>query len=102
MMTQTIYDIQDMVQLTGLFTDITGTIPTDPTTVTCYVETPDGNVQEFTYAGGAVIRASAGNYYYDFQISQSGIHNYRFTGTGTCIAGKEQSFSVQPSKIISG
>jgi hypothetical protein len=101
-MTQTLYDIDDIAQLKGTFTDITGTIPTDPSTVTCYVRTPDGNVQEFTYASSAVQKLSTGIYYYNFEITQSGIHYYRFNGTGACVAGKEQSFTVQPSKIISG
>lgn len=101
-MTQTIYDIQDIAQLQANFTDITGTIPTDPTTVICYVKTPDGNVQDFTYSSGSVVKVSTGVYTYNFQITQSGIHSYRFTGTGACVAGKEQNFSVQPSRIISG
>lgn len=101
-MTKTLYDIQDIAQLKASFTDITGLIPTDPTAVTCYVKTPDGNVQDFTYSSGAVQKVSTGVYTYNFQITQSGIHAYRFTGTGTCIAGTEQSFSVQSSKIISG
>jgi hypothetical protein len=101
-MTQTLYDIDDIAQLKGTFTDITGTIPTDPSTVTCYVRTPDGNVEDFTYALSQVQKLSIGVYYYNFQITQSGIHYYRFVGTGACQAGGEQSFSVSPSKIISG
>jgi hypothetical protein len=101
-MTQTIYDIQDIAQLQANFTDITGSVPTDPTAVICFVKTPDGIVQEFTYASGAVVRVTTGIYTYNFAISQSGIHLYRFTGTGACIAGREQSFTVSPSKIISG
>jgi hypothetical protein len=101
-MTQVIYDINDIVQLQGNFFDITGTIPTDPTAIICYVKTPDNNVQEFTYALGQVQKTSVGVYYYNFTITQTGIHIYRFNGTGACVAGKEQSFTVQPSKIISG
>lgn len=100
-MTQTIYDIQDIARLTGTFTDINGN-PIDPTTVTCFVETPDGVVQDFTYSSGAVIKVSTGVYYYDYSITQSGIHAYRFEGTGVCQAGAETNFTVQPSAIISG
>lgn len=101
-MTQTLYDIDDIAQLKGSFFDITGTIPTDPSTITCYVKTPDGITHEYTYAASQVQKQSIGVYYYNFQITQSGIHYYRFVGTGSCQAGGEQSFSVSPSRIISG
>jgi len=100
-MTQTNYDIQDVARLEASFTNNAGAA-SDPTTVTCYIKTPDDNIRLVTYSSGAIVKSSTGNYYYDYTISQSGIHTYRFTGTGACIAGSEQNFSVQPSKIITG
>ena len=100
-MTQTIYDIQDIARLTGTFTDISSNY-IDPTTVTCFVETPDNNVQSFTYSSGSVVKQSTGIYYYDFTITMSGIHTYRFEGTGVCQAGAETAFTVRPSAIITG
>ena len=76
------------MRLTAVFTDNTGT-KHNPTTVTLEVKTPDGTVTPYTPTNDAT-----GMYHYDFAITQSGIHTYKFIGTGAINAAYEDNFNV--------
>ena len=71
------YDIGDTVRLTASFSNSSGT-PANPSGgVTLSITNPLGAVSapSPTSSGGGV-------YYYDFAITMSGTHFYRWVGTG--------------------
>lgn len=101
-MSTTTYEVGDIARLSVTFTDINGT-PTDPTTVSLLIQTPDNN--QTTVSSGSITRVSAGLYYYDYTITQAGTptvpdHLYRYTGTGAITAVIESRFTVVPTILI--
>ena len=84
----------DLVRLSAAFTDTNGAAA-DPTSVALKMRLPDGTLSTF-----GPTRDSAGNYHYDYTAVQSGVHNYRFKGTGAVVAAGETSFVVKTSEVI--
>lgn len=96
-MTTNIYDIGDLVRVTGTFT-VSGTA-TDPTTVVCKIQDPSGNEVTYTYSLGEVTKSATGIFYKDVAIDESGVWYYRWIGTGACVAGGEGNLRVRRSEF---
>lgn len=87
-----IYDIGDVVTIAASF--LVGSTLTDPTTTTLVVMAPD--TTETTVTQGTLVHDSVGKFHYNYSIPvQAGNYNYRWTGTGTCIASSEGNFVVR-------
>ncbi len=80
-------DLGDVVTLTGEFR-VAGVL-TDPTTVACEVRAPDGTVTT-----PATTRRGVGVYDASFTPTQSGVHSYRFVGTGAATGAGQSYFRV--------
>jgi uncharacterized protein YfaS (alpha-2-macroglobulin family) len=92
-MTMNIYRNGQRVRVSVAFT--VNDVATDPSTVTLKVQAPDGTVDTYTYGASQVTKSSTGNYYKDVDVDQVGTWDFRFEGTGTCVAVEEQSFRVK-------
>lgn len=70
----------------------------DPTEVTFRIyNEPDGFSEVKLYSLAEITKASAGNYYIDYQLSRGGSWTYRFEGTGALVAVAEGSVWVNDS-----
>ena len=95
----TTYDINDVVRMTGTFTD-SGAALLDPTKVTVVYETPDGTATALVYGVDASVKkASSGVFYLDHLTTALGQYEYRFTSTGTGAASGETYFSVRGRRV---
>lgn len=89
------YDIGDLVQITGTFTNPSG-IAADPSSVAAQVRTAGGSLIEPTTA-----RVATGIYQVDVTAdNQPGLWAYRFAGTGVLQAAGEGVFKVRRSEVI--
>lgn len=71
-------------------------VPTDPTTVTCVIKSPDGTETEYVYGTDAeLVRDGVGVYHLDLVADQNKRWYYRYAGTGVCEAVEEGSFLVR-------
>lgn len=87
-----------MAHLSVSFTDIDGTA-TDPTEIVLVIHEPDGTDTTVTWADGEIIKTATGEFYYDFDVTQSGQHLYRWTCTGALVGSDPGSFLVQPQQF---
>ena len=88
-----LYQIGDLVQVTGSFTDSTGTL-VDPTSVNLQVLNPQGQTSLQSPS-----RVSVGVYYANISAVTSGTYSYRFSGTGAVTAADQNSFLVASSSF---
>ena len=93
------YNVGDKRRLTGTFTDLAGALD-DPTVITFRIKEPDGTITSHASGGGIVTNISLGVWYVDFTITQEGIHNYEFIGTGDVVTAEESSFRVRRRATI--
>jgi hypothetical protein len=86
------------------FTDLTGAAA-DPTTVTLTILKPDGTQLIYGWPGagadGTLTRESAGRFYMDVEIDQSGKWQYRLAGSGVVTAASEGRLRVQRQRVTS-
>lgn len=98
------FDIGDLRRVASTFTD-TGGSAADPTNVKLHIETTSTGVQTFTRTGAttgtvdSVVRVSAGTYYYDWTVTTSGIHEWRWTSTGSGADSQESWFNVRRRRV---
>lgn len=85
------------------FTTLAGT-PTDPISVTLVVQKPDGTQLVYGWpsagANGTLTRESAGRFYFDVLLDQSGKWQFRLSGTGAVTAASEGSLRVQRQRVV--
>jgi hypothetical protein len=86
------------IATTTPFADSAGTA-TDPTTVTLRVREPDGTTTSYTYAGGDVTKAGAGDFYKDVSVDAAGVWAWEWVGTGTVAAAHSGAFRVAVSAV---
>lgn len=92
-----VYDIGDLVRVSGAFTNAAGTA-TDPTAVSLKVIAPDGTQTTYVYGTDAeVVKDSTGNYHADLSVSAAGDWHYQWIGTGAVQAAQGGQFVVQPT-----
>jgi hypothetical protein len=84
------------------FTDLDGTA-TDPTAVLLMVVKPDQTALVYGWpdaaTDGTLTRESAGRFYMDVDIDQSGSWRYRLEGTGAVVAASEGSLRVDRQRV---
>lgn len=85
------------------FTTLAGT-PTNPNVVTLVVERPDGTQLSYGWpsAGlnGTLVNESAGRFYFEVLIDQSGLWGQRLAGTGAVTAAAEGTLLVIPRRVL--
>lgn len=88
------YNIGDKRRLTATFKDIDDVL-TDPTVITFIMKEPDGTSTSQVNGDSVVVSSSTGVWYVDWTITQEGVHNYEFKGTGAVVTAEESSFRVR-------
>ena len=92
-------DTGDVIRLSVVFKDLNKTA-VDPSQVNLIIKPPDGVLVEYQYlVDAAIVKASVGNYYYDFLVTQQGMTYYKWIATGTVNAAQESSFFTKISQI---
>ena len=91
------YLVGNLVNITAIFTDGTGTL-VDPDTVVLEVLTPASVLVQPT-----VVRDSVGAYHAAYSLIglSAGTYRYRWTSTGGAQAAAEGSFKVTKSAVLS-
>lgn len=93
-----IYDIGSLVRISATFSS-SGAV-TDPTAVVFKIKTGSGGTTTYTYGtDAALVKDSTGCYHVDWTTTVSGVHSYRFAGTGAVITAGESSFTVKDSQV---
>lgn len=92
-MSDSVYQINDVVPVTATFTNAAGA-PANPTTVTLTIRKPDGTVLT-----PAPTNSSTGVYTYNLAVDQPGLWWYTFVGTGAVAAADRNSFLVEQDWI---
>lgn len=98
-MTISVYQINDLVRLTGAFFDIAGDA-VDPSTVTLHVTPPSGVTVAYTYALAEITKDTVGNYHKDVTITASGQWFYSWSSTGPGAAAEHGEFMVSPGAFV--
>ena len=94
-----IYDVGDLVRVTGTFTNAAG-VAQDPTTVTFKYAKPSGTQTSLVYGTSIlVVKSGTGVYYVDVNADEAGTWLYLWKGTGTGQSADESSFIVQANRI---
>ena len=89
------YQVGDLVQVQGTFTDSTGTA-FDPDEVTCKYKDPSGNIT----TDASPTQNGTGIYYVNVEVDESGTWHYRFAGEtsgGSYQGADEEHFQVENS-----
>jgi hypothetical protein len=95
-----IYDIGDVVELEGRFTNADGT-GVDPTTVTVTLRAPDGTETTLTYnTDPEVTKPSTGVYRVTKLLTSAGRWYYRWQGTGVGAAAEFTEFRVRETPFV--
>lgn len=101
-----IYALDDVIGVIGRFytkDPLTGIrVPKDPSTVTCYVETP-GDAVEVSYIyqlAAEITRLAEGTFLIELPASKAGTWRFRWDGDGDVEASDEDYCIVQPSKVL--
>jgi hypothetical protein len=90
-MTQNVYDLGDLVTLTGrFFSDAALTVPADPSTVVLSIRDPARVVTTPT-----ATRASVGVWTYSWLPAASGLYEIRWEGTGAVVAAEQEAIFVR-------
>jgi hypothetical protein len=91
------YDVGDLIRLSITFK--VGSTPTDPTTITFRILSPDGTVTEYIYAtDDELVRDSDGVYHVDWIPDVKGVWAYRWEATGAVIEAEQAKFNVRPAE----
>lgn len=93
------YDIGDKLRIGVTFTDVAGTAG-DPTTILLKVKPPNETIITYTYGTDAITRTGTGVYYLDYQVAKTGLHWYRWEGSGALTVVTEGSFDVRRKRVI--
>lgn len=92
-------DVGDLIRIWGIFMSPSG-VDTDPTTVVCKFQAPDGTETTKTFGADAeVVKFSIGRYYLDLDITAAGTWYYRWNGTGDVKAAGEQALVARETQF---
>lgn len=98
-MSNTFYDLGDQVRMSVSFTNSAGSAA-DPTTVTCKITDPSGNIETLVYGTDPdLVKAGTGSYQVDRKVDESGMWYYRFEGTGSVVSAAEGFLVVRRSRV---
>lgn len=88
------YTIGNIIRIDATFKN--NGVLVNPTTVTGRIKTPSGVYSTFT-VDDALIQSSTGIYYFTYQPTEEGRHEYRITGTGANVSAAEGHFTIVES-----
>lgn len=91
-------DIGDLARVGVNIQNSSGTY-LDPSALQITVKQPDGTELQANLVAG-LVKTGTGRYYFEFQITQSGTHYYRWVSTGTVTAASEGEFEVNTSEFV--
>ena len=91
-------DIGDLARVSVVIKNSSGTY-TDPTTLQVTIKQPDGTELQADLVAG-LTKTGTGKYYYEFPITQSGTHYYRWVSTGNATGATEGEFEVNTSEFV--
>jgi hypothetical protein len=95
-----LYDIGDLVRLTGNFKDVNNVL-TDPSIITLEVIDPALKQTNYVYGiGNQIVKSSTGIYYTQTSPDQSGKWQYRWLGTGAVTTAEAGFFYVRASAFV--
>jgi hypothetical protein len=98
-MTINLYDVGDLVRVSGAFKDAAGTA-LDPTTVSFEFRDPAGAITRYVYpADSQLVRDAVGTYHVDVDANRAGTWRWRWEATGTGQAAEEGAFVVRESAL---
>lgn len=96
MSTPNIYDLGDLVTLTGQFYSDAGlTTHADPTTITVSIRDPSRVVTSIVYPAAGTAKTSTGVYTYAFTPTIAGWHEVNWSGTGAVVSTDQEGFFVK-------
>ena len=87
-------DVGDIPYIACTFTNAAGAV-IDPTTITLYLEQPNGTVGTYTYASGSVAKLSTGTYTFNGTATEAGYWNCRWVGDGAAVAAQQGRYFVR-------
>lgn len=96
-----IYDVGDLVRVTGTFTDADDAA-TDPDVVRVKYQDPSGNDTTDVYGVGSTVKSGTGVYYLDIDADEAGTWYYRVEGETSGGVGQgaaESYFNVRLSEF---
>lgn len=86
------YTLNNMIQLTGVFTVVGTGAAATPTTVVCRITDPNGAVTDIS---GSVSNPTAGTYTAIYTPTAiTGVYQYEFIGSGAVVSAGVQKFLV--------
>lgn len=91
-------DIGDLARVTVAIKNASGAY-TDPTTLAITVKQPNGAELQADLLTG-LVKTASGRYYFEFQITQAGVHYYRWVSTGAATGATEGEFEVNTSEFV--
>lgn len=91
-------DIGDLARVTVAIKGPTGSYA-DPTTLQVTVKQPDGAELQGDLIAG-LVKTGTGRYYFEFPVTQSGTHYYRWVSTGSATGATEGEFEVNTSEFV--
>lgn len=90
------YNLYDEFQRQATFT-LDGTA-SDPGTVTFWMQTPDGAETSYVYGTDSELtKEGTGVYLFALELTQAGVHRWRFAGSSPVSESEEGRFTVRPS-----
>ncbi len=95
-----LYDLGDLVRVSGAFRNAAGTL-IDPSTVGFEFRKPDGTITSYVYPTHAqLVKDATGTYHVDIDANAAGTWRWRWESTGTGQAAEEGAFIVRASALI--
>lgn len=92
------WDVGDLIPIRALFTVKETGAPTDPTTITFYLESKSGVYIKYVYAtDSGLIKVSDGLFGVNYSPSLDGDYKGQIEGTGVCQAVTRFTFKVSQS-----
>lgn len=96
------FQIDSTLLFAANFTAISNGALVDPTTVTLFLQPPNGPEQQFSFPG-VVTKIGVGQYSYAFTPAASGTWTYNWQGTGAvAVTLGDKQFAIAPSITIPG
>lgn len=90
-----VFPLDQPVRLTlKTYSDPAQTTLADPTTLAIDVETPDGMVTTYTWAGSQIVRDSLGTFHFDYTPVSAGQYLFHWKSTGTVATSQDGTFDV--------
>lgn len=86
--------VGDKVRLGATVANLADVV-TDPTVLTVIVEPPVAAATTYAWPANAeVVKVSTGVFYFEFTVTESGMHQVRWVATGAIVKAAQTAFTV--------